>query len=209
MEKLFLRHPGRIRAAANPANGRLHLEWQPGACDLMEPFAARICRFGYVAAPAGAAAGDHERRRLAARMGLCGAFALNAMGFCLPIYLGMPADFEFAGLFRLVAFLSATLVDAGGRRVFHRSRVARAAGGRAAHRSADRTRPDLRVCRVDRRLGARAATFDVLRFRRHLRVSDAGRALAANRGRGPQPAAVGPPPTGARGRAAAGDTPAK
>jgi Cu2+-exporting ATPase len=46
---------------------------------------------------------------LAARLGLCGAFALNAMGFSLPIYLGMPADFEFAPLFKLIAFLSATL----------------------------------------------------------------------------------------------------
>jgi P-type Cu2+ transporter len=57
----------------------------------------------------GRGGGDHERRRLAARLGLCGAFALNTMGFSLPQYLGMPADFEFAALFRLIAFLSATL----------------------------------------------------------------------------------------------------
>ncbi len=108
VEKLFSRHPGGVRAAANPSSGRLHLEWMPGKCEL-EPFLRELCQFGYVAAPAGTASGDHERRRLAARLGLCGAFALNTMGFSLPVYLGMPADFEFAALFKLIAFLSATL----------------------------------------------------------------------------------------------------
>jgi Cu2+-exporting ATPase len=108
VEKLFARHPGSIRAAANPSSGRLHLEWVPGKCEL-EPFLRELCQFGYVAAPVGAANGDHERRRLAARLGLCAAFALNTMAFSLPIYLGMPADFEFAALFKLIAFLSATL----------------------------------------------------------------------------------------------------
>jgi P-type Cu2+ transporter len=108
VEKLFTRHAGSIRAAASPSSGRLYLEWMPGKCDL-EPFLRELCQFGYVAAPAGAVSGDHERRKLTARMGLCGAFALNTMGFSLPVYLGMPADFEFAGLFKLIAFLSATL----------------------------------------------------------------------------------------------------
>ncbi len=108
IEKLFTRHDGAVRAAAHPSSGRLHLEWLPGKCAL-EPFLRELCQFGYVAAPAGSAAGDHERRRLAARLGLCGAFALNTMGFTLPIYLGMPADFEFAELFKLIASLSATL----------------------------------------------------------------------------------------------------
>ncbi|MCB1131723.1 MAG: heavy metal translocating P-type ATPase metal-binding domain-containing protein [Verrucomicrobiae bacterium] len=107
IERLFTRHPGGIRAAANPASGRMHLEWVPGKCDL-RPFLEELCQFGYVAAPV-PGGGEHERRRLAARLGLCGAFALNTMGFSLPRYLGMPDDFEFAGLFRLIAFLSATL----------------------------------------------------------------------------------------------------
>jgi Cu2+-exporting ATPase len=108
VEKLFARHPGSVRAAANPASGRLFLEWLPGKCAL-EPFLRELCQFGYVAAPAGAVTGDHERRRLASRLGLCGAFALNTMAFSLPVYMGMPPDFEFAGLFKLIAFLSATL----------------------------------------------------------------------------------------------------
>ena len=106
--KLFERHPGGIRAAAHPANGRLHLAWVPGKC-AVESFLRELCQFGYVAAPVGAAGGDFERGRLVARLGLCGAFALNTMGFSLPIYLEMPADGEFAGLFHLLAFLSATL----------------------------------------------------------------------------------------------------
>ena len=110
IDRLFERHAGAIRAAANPANGRLHLEWQRGACDIAA-YLKELATFGYVAAPMAAAGRDSspERRGLAGRMGLCGAFALNAMGFSLPTYLGMPADFEFAGLFRLIAFTSATL----------------------------------------------------------------------------------------------------
>ncbi|MCH7226929.1 heavy metal translocating P-type ATPase [Haloferula sp. A504] len=108
VEKLFDKHPGAIRAAAHPATGRLHLEWQAGRCDL-GAFCEELTQFGYVAAPAAAGTTDVERRRLVARLGLCGAFALNAMGFTLPHYLGMPDDFEFAGLFRIIAFISATL----------------------------------------------------------------------------------------------------
>ncbi|MCW1885704.1 heavy metal translocating P-type ATPase metal-binding domain-containing protein [Luteolibacter flavescens] len=110
IDRLFERHDGAIRAAANPANGRLHLEWQRGSCDV-GAYLKELASFGYVAAPAAAGSRDTspERRGLAGRMGLCGAFALNAMGFSLPTYLGMPADFEFAGLFRLIAFTSATL----------------------------------------------------------------------------------------------------
>lgn len=108
VERLFSRHEGAIRGIANPNSGRLHLEWVPEKCDL-EPFLRELCRFGYVAAPAGSVSGDHERRRLATRLGLCGAFALNTMGFMLPVYLDMPDDFEFAALFRLIAFVSATL----------------------------------------------------------------------------------------------------
>lgn len=108
IEKLFGQHPGAIRAVAHPASGRLHLEWQSGQCDL-QAFFDSLTKFGYVVAPVRRDAPDHEGRRLAARLGLCGAFALNAMGFTLPSYLGMPDDFEFAGLFRLITFLSATL----------------------------------------------------------------------------------------------------
>ncbi|GAA5481385.1 heavy metal translocating P-type ATPase [Haloferula sargassicola] len=108
IDKLFDQHPGSIRSAAHPASGKLHLAWRSGQCDV-EGFLRELTRFGYVAGPVRRDAPDHERRRLGARLGLCGAFALNAMAFSLPGYLGMPDDFEFAGLFRLIAFISATL----------------------------------------------------------------------------------------------------
>jgi Cu2+-exporting ATPase len=113
IDRLFERHEGAVRAAANPANGRLHLEWRRGACDVAG-FAKELAGFGYVLAPAGGERQSQERRNLGGRLGLCGAFALNAMGFTLPHYLGMPADFEFAGLFRLIAFASATLAMLSG-----------------------------------------------------------------------------------------------
>ncbi|MCW1923369.1 heavy metal translocating P-type ATPase metal-binding domain-containing protein [Luteolibacter arcticus] len=109
IERLFLRVPGAIRAVGNPANGRLHLEWQrDSACDL-PGFARDLAQFGYVMAPATKGGEGRASAELSGRLGLCGAFALNAMGFSLPTYLGMPADFQFAGLFRLIAFASATL----------------------------------------------------------------------------------------------------
>ena len=108
IEKLFERREGSVRAVANPSQGRMQLEWSVGECEL-EAFLRELCQFGYVACPPSAGRGDHERRRLIARLGLCGAFALNTMGFSLPWYLGMPEDFEFAGLFRMIALLSATL----------------------------------------------------------------------------------------------------
>jgi len=108
IDRLFQACDGALLASANPARGTLHLEWQKGRCDI-EGFARRLTEFGYVMAPASLRARASEGRGLVGRMGLCGAFALNAMGFSLPVYLGMPADFEFAGLFRGIAFASATM----------------------------------------------------------------------------------------------------
>ena len=107
IETIFARYPGSIRAAAHPAQGMLHVEWMIGACDL-EGFFKEITQFGYMVAPADGNIVRGEIQKLQARMGLCGAFALNAMAFSLPAYLGMPRDFMFADLFRLIAFLSAT-----------------------------------------------------------------------------------------------------
>ncbi|HEX5790495.1 MAG TPA: heavy metal translocating P-type ATPase metal-binding domain-containing protein, partial [Luteolibacter sp.] len=108
IEKLFERQPGSVRAMASPSQGRMTLEWLAGRC-AVKAFLEELCRFGYVATPPGPLTVDRERGRLVVRLGLCGAFALNTMGFSLPVYLGMPDDFEFAGLFRLIAMLSATL----------------------------------------------------------------------------------------------------
>jgi P-type Cu2+ transporter len=107
IETLFAKHPGAIRAAAHPAQGLLHLEWVPGRCDIA-PFFKEIAKFGYVAVPRDAAKGTSEQQKIIIRVGLCGAFMLNAMAFSLPVYLDMPADFAYAEIFRLIAFLSAT-----------------------------------------------------------------------------------------------------
>jgi Cu2+-exporting ATPase len=107
IETIFARYAGSVRASAHPTQGMLHLEWLPGKCDIAG-FLQEITQFGYVAAPRDQRSGHGEQQKLLARMGLCGAFALNAMAFSLPTYLGMPRDFMFADLFRLIAFLSAT-----------------------------------------------------------------------------------------------------
>lgn len=107
IETIFSRYPGSVRAAAHPTQGMLHVEWSPGRCDL-EAFLREITQFGYIAAPREQKNGHGEPQKLLGRMGLCGAFALNAMAFTLPTYLGMPRDFMFADLFRLITFLSAT-----------------------------------------------------------------------------------------------------
>lgn len=107
IETIFARHPGSIRASAHPTQGMLHLEWIPGKCDIAA-FLLEITQFGYIAAPHDQTRSDSEQQKIFSRMGLCGAFALNAMAFSLPTYFGMPRDFMFADLFRLITFLSAT-----------------------------------------------------------------------------------------------------
>jgi Cu2+-exporting ATPase len=107
VEKIFLRQPGALEAAAQPATGTLHLHWTQGEMDL-PAFARELASFGYTLGPFRKQRGG-ETRRLGVKLGLCGAFAMNAMVFTLPSYVGMPEDFAFAGIFQLVAFLSATL----------------------------------------------------------------------------------------------------
>lgn len=108
VEKVFLRHDGAVSASAHPATGRVNLQWIAGRMDL-SAFAADIASFGYILGPPGASNLRREAVSLGSRTGLCGAFAMNAMAFTLPFYLGMPEDFAFARVFQLVVFLSATL----------------------------------------------------------------------------------------------------
>ena len=108
VEKIFLRQPGALEAAAHPATGRVHLSWQSGEMDLTT-FARELVSFGYTLAPRRGGSSASEAGQLGARLGLCGAFMLNAMGFTLPSSLGMPEDFAFSGLFQLIALLTATL----------------------------------------------------------------------------------------------------
>jgi Cu2+-exporting ATPase len=108
VEKIFLRLPGALEASAHPATGRVHLRWAAGKMDLVG-FARELVSFGYTLGKRRSGSSASESGQIGARLGLCGAFVLNAMGFTLPSYLGMPDDFEFSGLFQLICLLTATL----------------------------------------------------------------------------------------------------
>ncbi|MEP2776717.1 MAG: heavy metal translocating P-type ATPase metal-binding domain-containing protein [Luteolibacter sp.] len=131
VENIFQRQPGAIEASAHPATGLLRLRWAAGEADISS-FADEIASFGYSLTPRKAGMQHSEARQLIAKLGLCGAFALNAMVFTLPRYFGMPEDFAFAGIFQLVTFLSATLAMLTGGTYFIR-RAWRATLARTPH----------------------------------------------------------------------------
>lgn len=106
MERLFLRQPGALRARARASPGRLTLQWKAAACDI-PAFADELRRFGYLLGPADAA--ERPTNAFSGRTGICGAFAMNAMAFSLPRYLGMEANFALAGIFTMAAGVCATL----------------------------------------------------------------------------------------------------
>jgi P-type Cu2+ transporter len=108
VEKVFLRLPGALEASAHPATGRVHLRWATGKMDVVG-FAQELVSFGYTLSKRRSGSSASESGQIGARLGLCGAFVLNAMGFTLPSYLGMPDHFEFSGLFQLIGLLTATL----------------------------------------------------------------------------------------------------
>lgn len=109
IEQVFRRKPGAARVEIRASEAKVRLTWVAGQCDLRE-FAEELQRFGYVLAEPGTAARQRGRASdLGGRIGLAGAFAMNAMAFTLPRYLGMPDDFMFAGIFELITMASATL----------------------------------------------------------------------------------------------------
>jgi Cu2+-exporting ATPase len=106
IEKTLGETHGILAARVNAHQGLLHLEWREGA-DLSAQ-ARGLCRFGYLMVPddGKAAASDDG---LLLRLGLCGAFAMNAMLATLPGYLGLRSDESLAGLLRLLSVGCATL----------------------------------------------------------------------------------------------------
>lgn len=106
IEKLLGEAPGLLAARVNAHRGTVRLEWRAGA-DLAQA-AGKLAGFGYLLVPDDGE--DHrEEDGLTTRLGLCAAFAMNAMLNSVPAYLGMKADEQFAGLFRLLAVFFATL----------------------------------------------------------------------------------------------------
>lgn len=122
MEKVFHSEPGAMHLDVHVARGEAHLEWQAGGWDL-PAYARRLQRFGYLVGPAGERGNTSvQSAGFGRRVGLCGAFAMNAMAFSLPGYLGMGKDFIFASWFDIVAACSATLsVLVGGSYFMERS----------------------------------------------------------------------------------------
>lgn len=107
IEKVFRDHPGSVRIEINTQYGQVRLLWRPGIFNVVD-FAREIQQFGYVFGPPGERP-QEESRRLVGKIGLSGAFALNAMLFTLPRYLGMDPSFSLAPVFELLSLLFATL----------------------------------------------------------------------------------------------------
>lgn len=108
IEKLFSRHPGGLRVNVDVVHGELSLCYHLGQLDVVA-FAREMQSFGYLVGPAHEGGDKKQFSALERRMGVCGAFAMNAMAFCLPAYFGMPPDFAFAAWFDIIAAVSATL----------------------------------------------------------------------------------------------------
>lgn len=122
MEKVFHSEPGAVHLDVHVARGEAHVEWQAGEWDL-PAYARRLQQFGYLVGPAGELGNNSvQSAGFGRRVGLCGAFAMNAMAFSLPGYLGMRPDFLFASWFDIIAACSATFsVLVGGSYFMERS----------------------------------------------------------------------------------------
>lgn len=107
IEKLFTATPGSLSIDIDPVLGTMELRWTKQEFDLLS-FAQRLQSFGYLVGPAGTKSAPHTKA-LTKRMGVCAAFAMNAMLFTLPHYLGMQRDFAYAYLFDRLSLLFATL----------------------------------------------------------------------------------------------------
>lgn len=108
VEKIFHRHPGAVRIRVDVVHGSVIITFDPALFDAVA-LARDLQAFGYLLGPPHAEGEVRESSGLSRRMGLCGAFAMNAMAFSLPAYFGMPADFAFASWFDLITAVSATL----------------------------------------------------------------------------------------------------
>jgi len=131
IERLFHQEAGARDIVVNAQLGSMRLRWARGEFQAAE-WARRLQGFGYLLGPAGDDPSELESTGLVRRIGLCAAFALNVMLFTLPGYFGMRPDFEYAGLFRLLSLMFATLsVLVGG--IYFIERAARALRARVMH----------------------------------------------------------------------------
>ncbi len=108
IERIFHQQPGALHLETDAQLGRMRLRWTRGAFDA-PAFARRLQSFNYLAGPPGEEPVVPESRRLARRVGLAAAFAMNVMLFTLPVYFGMAATFPYARLFGTLSLVFATL----------------------------------------------------------------------------------------------------
>lgn len=108
VERLFQQETGARDIVVNAQLGSVQVRWLCGVFDAAQ-WARRLQTFGYLLGPEGEKTAELESTDMVRRIGLCTAFALNVMLFALPAYFGMRPDFEYAGLFRLLSLVFATL----------------------------------------------------------------------------------------------------
>jgi len=106
IDRVFEQYSGGVSCRIDAHRGSIELSWRSGRFDLLG-FAKKIYGFGYRLRPWSA---EHvsESSQLGLRIGLCGAFALNAMLYTLPGYLGMEPGFLFSRHFDWLSILFAT-----------------------------------------------------------------------------------------------------
>ncbi len=107
IEQLFSKQPGGTHCRINVQRGEIQLEWNRGSFDIVQ-LAHELHRFGYDLFEKRSVA-PSENSKLVWRMALCGAFALNAMLYTLPTYLGMEDSFLFSTHFNWLSGVFATL----------------------------------------------------------------------------------------------------
>ncbi|MDX6765550.1 MAG: heavy metal translocating P-type ATPase metal-binding domain-containing protein [Candidatus Methylacidiphilales bacterium] len=109
VEKVFARQPGAVEARVHAGSGLLELAWTPRQCDL-PAFARLLAQFGYQLGPRKEGIAPAPRNGAPGRrLGLCGAFAMNAMLFTLPHYLGIDPHEPVVPVLDAVALVLATL----------------------------------------------------------------------------------------------------
>lgn len=114
IERLFERHAGGRHLRVDITRAELRVQARAGEFG-WRAFAEELQSFGYlVGPPTRGDEGAREVSGLERRMGVCGAFAMNAMAFSLPRYFGMPREFAFATWFEIIAAASATLAMLAG-----------------------------------------------------------------------------------------------
>lgn len=112
IEKVILRIRGVTRVDIDANAGILRISWQKAGAAILD-VPGELQRFGYVVGPL-TRHNKPESRALLGRLGICGAFALNAMLFSLPGYLGMESSFALAPHFKWLTFFFATFSFAAG-----------------------------------------------------------------------------------------------